>query len=151
MAAPRKKAPVKKKSRWWLIPKLFMLLGIGGLVAVIMALLVMEQELNRIGFFTRVKLPSFQLPNPIQKGSPEPNLNVPPSTPPTDQSLQRQESTPPSTQVAGQTGRESTSSQTTEDISHEDRKRLNDLTRHRPTEDLSHDDRKQLDDILRSR
>jgi hypothetical protein len=100
MATPRKKAPVKKPSRWWLIPKLLMLLGIGGLVAFIVALLVMEQELNRIGFFTRVKLPSFQLPNPIQKESPEPNLRVPsPSSP--DQSQQSKEPTPPPPQVAG--------------------------------------------------
>jgi hypothetical protein len=151
MAAPRKKAPVKKKSRWWLIPKLFMLLGIGGLVAIIMALLVMEQELNRIGFFTRVKLPSFQLPNPIQKDNSEPTSNVPPSPSPTDQSIQRQEPAPQSTQVAGQIGRESTPTRTTEDISREDRRQLNDLTGRRPTEDLSHDDRKQLDNILRSR
>jgi hypothetical protein len=128
-----------------------MLLGTGGLVAVITVLFVMEQELSRIGFFTRVKLPSFQLPNPIQKDSPEPTLRMPPSPPVPDQSLQPKESAQPSTQVAGQAGHESASSRTTEDISHDDRKRLTDLTTSRPKEDLSHDDRKQLDDILRSR
>lgn len=151
MATPRKKTPVKKKSRWWLLPKLLMLLGVGGFAAIITALFVMEKELNRIGFFTKVKLPSFQLPTPLQKESPEPNLRLPPPASSLGQSPQSQEPTEPPTQVAGQTGRETAPARVTEDISHEDRKRLNDLTGHRPTEDLSHKDRQQLDDILRSR
>jgi hypothetical protein len=151
MATNKKKTKVRKPSRWWLIPKILMLLGIGGFSAVIVALLVMEQELNRIGFFTRVKLPSFQLPKPLEKDSPAPTLETPLATPPATPSPQVQEPVQPPTQVAGPTTRESAPTRTTEDISHEDKQRLHDLTSSRAKEELSHEDRRQLDDILRTR
>ena len=142
--ANKKKTP---KRRRWLLPKFLMLLGIVILSGILVALFVMEQELNRIGFFTRVKVPSFQLPPPLQKDSPEPTSPTPLSTPPPDQSPQPQALTPQAPQVAGQL----VPPQATEDLSHDDRKRLDDLTTSRRTEDLSRDDRKQLDEVLRSR
>jgi hypothetical protein len=137
MAAARKKrkAPARKKPRRWVLLKLLMILGIGGLTAFIIAIFVMEQELNRIGFFTNIKLPSFQLPAPLQSDSSTTPETAPLAPPP----------------GAGQSTRGSVSARVTEDISHADRKQLQDITSSRPAESLSHDDRKRLEDVLRSR
>lgn len=144
MAAARKrrKAPAKKKPRRWILLKVLMLLGIGGLTAFIIAIFVMEQELNRIGFFTNVKRPLFQLPSPLPGGS-STTLETTPLPPPPG--------TEPPQQEEGQAARGSASARVTEDLSHADRKRLQDITTSRPAESLSQDDRKRLEDILRSR
>ena len=137
MAAPRKrrKAPAKRKPRRWILSKLLLLLGLGGLVAFIVALFVMEQELSRIGFFTNLKRPSLRLPAPLQNDSPAAPTVVPFSPPP-------QAMSQPPAQGAGQSARESVAPRTAEDRVREERQHL---------EELSHDDRKQLDDLLRSR
>jgi hypothetical protein len=151
MAARKKrKAPAKKKPRRWILLKLLMLLGIGGLTAFIIAIFVMEQELNRIGFFTNIKHPPFQLPAPLQSDSstaPE----SPPLTPPPSVEPSRQETSQPPAQGEGQSARGPVSARVTEDISHADKKQLQDITSSRPAENLSHDDRKRLEDVLRSR
>lgn len=152
MAAVRKKrkTPAKKKPRRWILLKLLMLLGIGGLTAFIIAIFVMEQELSRIRFFTNIKRPSFQLPAPLQNnGSTTPETA--PFSPPPSVELPRQEASQPSSQGAGQSARGSVSARVTEDISHAERKQLQDITSSRPAENLSHDDRKRLEDVLRSR
>ena len=146
MAAARKrrKVPAKKKPRRWILLKLLMFLGIGGLTAFIIAIFVMDQELSRIGFFTNIKRPSFQLPTPLRPDSPTTPGTTPFAPPSSIESLQREPSRP-SAKGEGQ------SAQVTEDILHADRKKLQDLTASRSTENLSHDDRKRLEDILRSR
>lgn len=146
MAAARKKrkAPAKKKPRRWILLKLLVLLGIGGLTAFIVAIFVMEQELNRIGFFTNVKRPLFQLPAPLRPDSPTTPETTPLAPPASVESPRQETSRPPTTN-------EQQSARVTEDISHADRKKLRDITASRPTENLSHDDRKQLEDVLRSR
>lgn len=156
MAAVRKKkkAPAKKKPRRWIIPKILLLLGTAGLLAFIFAIFVMQQELNRLGFFTNVKRPSFQLPTFSSKPSSTPPSTPHFSSPPGIESSPQGTSQSPA-QTTGQTARVLGSSRTTEDISHEDRKRMQALTSSssssRSAEDLSHDDRKHLEDILRSR
>jgi hypothetical protein len=152
MAAARKKrkAPAKKKPRRWILFKLLILLGIGGLTAFIIAIFVMEQELNRIGFFTHIKRPLFQLPAPLQSDSSTTPEAAPLSPPPSVESLRQEPSQPPP-QGEGQSAPGSVSARVTEDISHAERKQLQDITSPRPAENLSHDDRKRLEDVLRSR
>jgi hypothetical protein len=149
MAAARKKrkAPAKKKPRRRILLKLLMFLGIGGLTAFIIAIFVMEQELNRIGFFTNLKRPSFQLPAPLQNDSSTTPDTAPLSPPPGVESPGQETSRPPAQGDA----RGSVSARVTEDISHAERKQLQDITSSRPAENLSHDDRKRLEDVLRSK
>lgn len=144
MAAARKrrKAPAKKKPRRWIFLKVLMLLGIGGLTAFLIAIFVMEQELNRIGFFSRIKRPSFQLPTPSQRDSPTTPGAAPLAPPASDESSQQKTSQPPA---------QGRSARVTEDISQADRKKRQDTTASRPTEHLSEDDRKGLADVLRKR
>ncbi|MBI3757906.1 MAG: hypothetical protein HY267_08015 [Deltaproteobacteria bacterium] len=124
-AANRKKTP---KRRRWILPKLFMLLGIVVLSGILVVIFIMEQELNRIGFFGKSKRLPLQPPQVLQKDAPvsPPSLSGPPST-----------SAPAPASDEG--------------ISAEDRKRLEGLTSSRSPEKLSQDDRKRLEDILRSR
>ena len=146
----KRKTPTKKKPRRWIIPKLLLLLGTGGLLAFLFAIFVMEKELNRIGFFTSVKRPSLQLPMFSSE-----DRSTTPSTPPLSPlpgiESSPQKTSPPPAQGTDQSARVSGSSQTAENISHEDRKRMQTLTSSRSEENLSHDDRKRLEDILRSR
>jgi hypothetical protein len=151
-AKKNKKTSGQKSSRWRLVPKVLLLLGVGGLLAFIAALVIMEQELNRIGFFSGGKRPVLQAPTPAPKGSSEPASTAPFtsfSSPPTVESSP--EPARPPAQIAGQGVHGSASAQLKEeDISPEDKKRFERMTLPR-TEDLSHEDRKQLDNILRSR
>lgn len=146
MAAARKrrKAPAKKKPRRWILLKVLMLLGIGGLTAFIIAIFVMEGELNRIGFFSHIKRPSFQLPTPLRQDSPT-TPEAAPLAPPSSVESSQQKTSRPSAQGEGQSAR------VTEDISQADRKKLQDTPASRPTENLSQDDRKGLEDVLRKR
>lgn len=146
----KRKAPAKKKSRRWIIPKLLLLLGTGGLLAFLFAIFVMGQELSRIGFFTNAKRPSFQLPM-FSSEEPSTTPSTPPLSPPPGIESSPREASPPPAQGTDQSARVSGSSQTTEDISHEARKRRQTLTSSRSEENLSHDDRQRLEEILRSR
>jgi len=156
MAAARNKtkSPAKKKRRRWILPKLLLLLGTAGLLAFIFAIFIMRQELDRIGFFTNVKRPSFSLPTFSSDDSSTTPGPPPLSPPPGIESAPQEKSQLPQ-QGADQSARTSDSTQAKETISHADRKRLQALTASpspsRSAEDLSHDDRKSLEDVLRSR
>lgn len=127
---------------------MLLLLGIGGLAATAVALIVMEQELYRIGFFTNQQHPALQLPKIQPKTAPEssPSLFSPPST------IAPAPPAPPRPQAAEQPERATAPVRTAETISGEDRKQLEDITAaaHRK-EEFSREDKKHLDDILRSR
>jgi hypothetical protein len=47
----RKKTPARRKQRRWLIPKMLLVLACGVLITFIGAILLMRQELHRIGLF----------------------------------------------------------------------------------------------------
>ncbi|MBI3249044.1 MAG: hypothetical protein HYZ50_21280 [Deltaproteobacteria bacterium] len=141
MAATKKKAPVKKPSRWWLIPKLFMLLGIGGLIGVLATIFVMEKELDRINFFRNERKPVFE------PAKPEPHTPSP--TPPAASPSSR---TPAQAQMAGQTAPGSAPTRAGKDAQIEtEKKRQDNSAPARTSETLSHDDRKKLEDVLRTR
>jgi hypothetical protein len=137
----KKKAPAKKKAKHRIFSTLLLLFGIGGLLAFIFAIFVMEEELNRIGFFTKVKKPLFQAPTAAQRENPATPPTTLPASPAVVEPSQQETSRPQG----------SVSARVTENISPEDRKRLQDLTSSRSTENLSQDDRQRLEDILRSR
>jgi hypothetical protein len=127
MATAKKKAQAQRKPRRRLIPKLLVLLSSLGLIGFIVLLFIMEQELRRVGFFSSGNAPTrpaVQSPTPDAKG-PAGAVEKMPSEPPAKPSRD-------------------------EDISHDDKKRLNEITA-RTAEDLSRDERRQLDDILRAR
>jgi len=152
MAGPTNKKKTPKQRRW-IIPKLFMLLGIVILSGILVAIFVMEQELNRIGFFNKGKRLPLQLPQTQQKDAPviaPPPAPVPPQT---SQPLQPAPVAIPSPETgrspAQVTGQSAVAPTTSEGISAEDRKRMEGLTSSRSPEKLSQDDRKSLEDILR--
>ena len=136
-ASNKKKAP---KRRRWILPKLLMLLGIVVLSGILVVIFIMEQELNRIGFFGKSKRLPLQPPQALQQETPAapPSLSTPPSTP-----LPSQTPPPsPSASVATPapetgrplphvTGQSALSPTTSEGISAEDRKRLEDVLRSR--------------------
>ena len=156
-ASNRKKTP---KRRRWILPKLLMLLGIVVLSGILVVIFIMEQELNRIGFFGKSKRLPLQPPQALQQETPAapPSLSAPPST-----SLPSQTPPPsPSASVATPapetsrplphvTGQSALSPTTSEGSSAENRKRLEGLTSSQSPEKLSQDDRKRLEDVLRSR
>ncbi len=138
-----------------------MLLGIVGLCGVLVALFLMEQELNRIGFFNKGKHLPLQLPQALQKEAPntppaasstspqpsQPALVMPPTSPsPAVSSPSPIEPGRPPVQAPGKSTSPFPAS---EGISAEDRKRLEGLTSSQSPEKLSQDDRKSLEDILR--
>jgi hypothetical protein len=136
MAGSTKKKAPKRRRR--ILPKLFMILGIMGLCGILVALFVMEQELNRIGFFNKGKRLPLQVPQTQQ--------SVPPQT------SQPSQSTPEiGRPPAPVTGPSALSPATHEEVPAEDRKRLEGLTSSRSAEQLSQDDRKRLEDLLHSR
>ena len=152
-ARNKRKAPTRKKRRRWIIPKLLLLIGTGGLIAFLFAIFVMQQELHRIGFFTKTERPSFQLPSFSTGDKQTPAANAPLS-PPSRIEPSPPETRQPSTQSTSQSARVSDPNRTAEELSREERKRMQALTSssssHSP-EELSHDDRKGLEDVLRSR
>ncbi len=143
MAATKKKtkAPVKKSSRWWLIPKVLVLLGIGGLSGVLATIFVMEKELDRINFFRNERKPVFEPAKPEQH---TPSLSPPAASP--------SSRTPAQAQMAGQTAPGSAPTRSGKDAQTETEKnRQGNSAPARPSETLSHDDRKKLEDVLRTR
>jgi len=142
MAATKKKAkaPVKKPSRWWLIPKILMLLGIGGLCGVLATMFIMRKELDRINFFRNDRKEVYEPAQPELHTPSPPAASSPPS------------GTPAQAQVAGQIPQGSPPARAGKDVQagSEKKSRSND-TPARTSEDLSHDDRKKLEDVLRTR
>ncbi len=143
MAATKKKpkAPVKKPSRWWLIPKILMLVGIGGLGGVLATIFVMGKELDRINFFRNERKQVFEPAKPEQH---TPSLPPEASSPPSG--------TPKQKQVAGQASSAVAPASPGKDVQTDSEKkpRVN-ASPARTSEDLSQDDRRRLEDILRTR
>src|SRR5439155_3132822 len=124
----------------WILPKLLMLLGIVVLSGILVVIFIMEQELNRIGFFGKSKRLPLQPPQALQKDAPAtpPSLSAPPSTAPPSQTSQPSSSssiatlTPePGRPLPHATGQSAPSPAPKEGISTEDRKRLEDVLRSR--------------------
>ncbi len=133
----KKKTP---KQRRWILPKILMLLGIVFLSGVLVAIFIMEQELNRIGFFGKSKRLPLQPPQAMQKDAP--TAPSPPSTPPSTTPPSQTPQSSPSSSIAtlapepGRplphvTGQSAPSPTPKEGISTEDRKRLEDVLRSR--------------------
>jgi hypothetical protein len=136
MAGSTKKKATKR--RRWGIPKLLMLFAIGGLCGILAAIFIMQQELDRIGFFNKGKRLPLPLPQALQKEAP----NTTPSTSPTSMSA-------PSPATSASVTARSIPPVATESSTAEDRKRADSSPPAPPPEKLSQDDRKSLEDILR--
>jgi len=79
MAQKKRNAPVQRKQRSWTIPKLLLILGYGVVFAFLGVLLLMRQELFRVGIFG--EKPAVHAPVPMPAVLPPVTTESPRSTP----------------------------------------------------------------------
>ncbi len=110
----------KQRKSQWLLSKTLLVLAYAAVIAVIVAIFLMKDELRRIGFFGTE---SAAVHAPAQPSSPSP-----PSRTPT-----REESTSPALPSSGTALREETkpSPHLAEDLTRDDKKQLDDILRAR--------------------